>query len=116
MISIESLIEALKIIATVSIFFVWFVRYKNIKKEFQNYGFPRWFRDLIGIMKISFCIMLHSSVSETVMIGSLGISVLMLGAFFTHMRVQNSFREYVASVAMLSISSLILYYTMILNQ
>ena len=64
MISIESIVEALKIIATVSIFFVWFVRYKNIKKEFQKYGFPRWFRDLIGIMKISFCIMLSNNYSK----------------------------------------------------
>ena len=111
MISIENLVEAFKIIATVSIFFVWFVRYKNIKREFKRYGFPRWFRDMIGIMKISFCIMLHSSVNEIVMIGSLGIALLMLGAFFTHMRMKNTFREYIASVAMLSISSLILFYT-----
>ncbi len=113
MVSLENLIEALKIVATVSIFFVWFVRYKNIKKEFSNYGFPRWFRDLIGIMKISFCIMLHSNVNEIVMIGSMGIAILMMGAFFTHMRMKNTFREYIASVAMLSISGLILFYTLI---
>tara|TARA_B100000073_G_scaffold305038_1_gene274028 strand:+ start:394 stop:738 length:345 start_codon:yes stop_codon:yes gene_type:complete len=113
MVSLENLIEALKIVATVSIFFVWFVRYKNIKREFSKYGFPRWFRDLIGIMKISFCIMLHSNVNEIVMIGSMGIAILMMGAFFTHMRMKNTFREYIASVAMLSISGLILFYTLI---
>ena len=32
---ISNFIEALKIIATVSIFFVWFIRYDNIKKEFK---------------------------------------------------------------------------------
>ena len=37
----------------------------------------------------------------------------MIGAFFTHMRMKNTFREYIASVAMLAISSLILLYTFI---
>ena len=114
MISMVYIVEVFKIIATVAIFFVWFVRYKNVKAEFKRYGYPRWFRDLIGIMKISFCIMLHSSINEVVTIGSLGISVLMMGAFFTHMRMKNTFREYVASLAMLAISGLILLYTFII--
>ena len=50
--SSDTLLEILKIIATCSIIFVWFVRYKNIKIEFQKYGFPTWFRDFIGILKI----------------------------------------------------------------
>tara|TARA_B100001287_G_scaffold74690_1_gene61999 strand:+ start:409 stop:753 length:345 start_codon:yes stop_codon:yes gene_type:complete len=114
MISMVYIVEVFKIIATVAIFFVWFVRYKNVKAEFKRYGYPRWFRDLIGIMKISFCIMLHSSINEVVTIGSLGISVLMMGAFFTHMRMKNTFREYIASLAMLAISGLILLYTFII--
>ena len=109
------IIESLKIITTVSVFFVWFVRYKNIKKEFHKYGYPRWFRDLVGILKISFSIMIHSSVNAIVIIGSLGISILMVGAFFTHMRINNPFREYIASIIMLSISGAILYYTLLLT-
>ena len=58
--------------------------------------------------------MLHSSINEVVSIGSLGISVLMMGAFFTHMRMKNTFREYIASLAMLAISGLILLYTFII--
>ena len=53
---VENSIEALKIIVTVSILFVWFIRYDNIKKEFIEYGYATWFRDLIGILKISFSI------------------------------------------------------------
>ena len=33
---ISNFIEALKIIATVSIFFVWFIRYENIVQEFKK--------------------------------------------------------------------------------
>jgi len=111
------IIEALKIIITVSVFFVWFVRYENIKKEFERYGYHKWFRDLVGILKISFSIMIHSPENSIVTIGSAGISILMIGAFLTHMRMKNSFREYIASLVMLSISSMVLYFTLfVINQ
>ena len=58
-VKIEILIEALKIVAAVAVFFVWVVRYDNIKKEFERFGFPSWFRDMVGILKISFTFMLH---------------------------------------------------------
>ena len=110
--SYSYIIEAIKIIITVSVFFVWFVRYRNIKREFVKYGYPRWFRDLVGILKISFSIMLHSSINSIVVIGSLGISILMIGAFFTHMKINNPFREYIASLVMLTISTMVLYFTL----
>ena len=112
MVTIENFIEALKIIATVSIFFIWFVRYDNIKKEFKEYKFPRWFRDVVGVLKISFCVMLHSSDNEIVLIGSSGILILMSGAVITHIRMRNTFRKYIASVAMLLISAIILFDTL----
>jgi len=105
---VEIFVDILKIIATVAIFFVWFIRYENIKKEFSEYNFPSWFRDLVGILKISFMIMLHSSNVETVLIGSFGIFILMIGAVLTHIRMKNSFRKYIASVTMCIISALIL--------
>ena len=48
--SIEVFIEALKIIAAVAVYFVWVVRYENIKKEFSDYKLPEMFRDLVGIL------------------------------------------------------------------
>ena len=109
---ISNFIEALKIITTVSIFFVWFIRYDNIKKEFKEYNLPRWFRDLVGILKISFTVMLHSSSKEVVMLGSLGIVFLMVGAVITHIRMKSTFRKYIASVTMLTISLTIFYFTL----
>tara|TARA_Y100001970_G_scaffold270583_1_gene364655 strand:- start:346 stop:693 length:348 start_codon:yes stop_codon:yes gene_type:complete len=109
--SIEHIVEALKITTTVAILFVWFVRYDNIKKEFAAYGYPTWFRDLIGILKISFTTMLHSNYNEVVLIGSTGILILMTGAVITHIKVKSEFRKYIASVSMFTISSIILIYT-----
>ena len=103
-----NIVEALKIISSVAIFFVWVVRYDNIKKEFVEYNLPSWIRDLVGILKLSFATMLQFSNEEIVKIGALGISVLMFGAVVTHLRLKSNFRRYIASVAMLSISVFIL--------
>ena len=51
--------------------------------------------------------MLHSDTTEVVIIGSLGIVILMLGAVLNHIRMGSSFRIYIASVAMLVITSMI---------
>ena len=56
---IDIFVDALKIIVGVAVFFVWVVRYDNIKKEFIYYNLPNWLRDLVGILKISFAIMLQ---------------------------------------------------------
>ena len=52
------IVEILQIITASSILFVWTVRYENIIKEFQQYQLPTWLRDMVGILKISFAIML----------------------------------------------------------
>ena len=87
--SIEVLIEALKIIAAVAVYFVWVVRYDNIKKEFSDYKLPEMFRDLVGILKISFTVMLQFDDNNLIFIGSLGIVILMLGAVGTHIPVKS---------------------------
>ena len=109
--SLNNIVEALKVIASVAIFFVWVVRYDNIKKEFIEYNLPTWVRDLVGILKISFATMLQFSNEELVKIGAFGISVLMCAAVITHLRLKSDFRRYIASVAMLLISCFILYST-----
>ena len=107
-IAVENIIEALKIIAGVAVFFVWVVRYENIKKEFVHYNLPKWLRDLVGILKLSFGAMLQFSNTGIVQLGALGITILMSAAVRTHIRLKSRFREYIASVAMLAISLIIL--------
>ena len=105
---LENIVESLKIIAGVAVFFVWVVRYENIKKEFVEYKIPTWLRDLVGILKISFAAMLQFSNTGIVQLGALGITVLMSAAVITHVRLKSNFRKYIASVAMLTISLIIL--------
>jgi hypothetical protein len=106
--NVESIIDALKIIAAVAVFFVWVVRYANIKEEFEKYGFPKWFRDLIGIMKISFTIMLQSINEQIVLLGAFGIVFLMGGAILTHIKVKNPLKEMMPAITMISIGLVIL--------
>ena len=108
---INNIIEALKVISGAAIFFVWVVRYDNIKREFEEYRLPSWLRDFTGILKISFACMLQFSNNEVVVLGALGISFLMTAAVITHVRLKSNFRTYIASVVMLLMSILILYFS-----
>ena len=106
-ISTFSLIYALKALVAGSIFFVWVVRYNNIIKEFDAYGLPSWLRDLVGILKLSFTLMLFSSDSTLVIFGASAILFLMLAAIATHLRVHNPIFKMVPSVTLMTICSFI---------
>ena len=110
-VSLDILIELIKIVSSVAIFFVWVVRYENIRKEFDDYNLPTWLRDLTGILKLSFAWMLHFSDPIIVVAGSSGITLLMLSAVVTHVRLKSNFRDYIASVTMLLLSITILYFS-----
>ena len=110
--NIEVFIEALKIIAAVSVYFVWVVRYDNIKKEFSDYKLSKSFRDLVGILKISFTVMLQFEDNNLIIIGSVGIVTLMLGAVGTHIQVKNPLKLMVPALTMLSIGLIILLHAL----
>ena len=110
--SLEILIDILKIIALVSILFVWVVRYNNIQNEFEQYKLPRWVREVVGILKISFAVMLHSSIKSVIVIGSGGILLLMSAAIITHFRVKNKVYKMLPALALFSISLIILLYSL----
>lgn len=110
-VSLDILIELIKIVSSIAIFFVWVVRYENIRKEFDDYNLPTWLRDLTGILKLSFAWMLHSSDPIIVVAGASGITLLMLAAVVTHVRLKSTFRRYIASVTMLLLSITILYFS-----
>ena len=47
-------LDFFKILVPISIFYVWVPRQDNIRKEFQDYNYPDWLRDLTGIFKLTF--------------------------------------------------------------
>lgn len=107
----DTMLLALKILVATSIFFVWVVRYDNIIKEFKEYGLPEWLRDLTGILKLAFAVMLLFSVHDKALglAGSGGIAALMLAAQATHLRSGTQLFRRLPSFALLAISLFIFY-------
>ena len=109
--STTTLLLVSKIFLSVSLFFVWVVRYENIKEEFIVYNLPKWLRDLVGILKLSFSAMILYSDKYLVTIGCLGILVLMGGAIWTHFKIKNPFNKMIPAISLSFVILLILYYS-----
>ncbi len=110
--NVLTLVEILKTFVLTSVLFVWIVRYDNIVIEFKQYGLPDWLRDFVGILKISFVVMLLNGDSSIVILGSAGIVVLMLAALFTHFKIKNPVGKMVPSFVLMSFSLAILLMTL----
>jgi len=111
MITLPSAIYVLKILVVSSIFFVWVVRYSNIIEEFKVFGLPAWLRDFVGILKLSFALMLLSSDSTIILLGASGITALMLAALLTHLKVKNPFFKMLPSMSLMTICLIIIWHT-----
>jgi uncharacterized membrane protein YphA (DoxX/SURF4 family) len=105
----HSLTISLQALVATSIFFVWVVRYGNVMEEFKHYGLPDWLRDLVGILKLTFALMLLIGIERKplAVAGGLGIALLMGCAFFTHLRVRNPLFKMLPSLALLVLSIVI---------
>ena len=82
---------ALQSLVAASVLFVWVVRYANIVQEFKQYGYPDWLRDMVGILKMTFALMLLIGIERErfAVLGGIGIALLMAAALVTHVRVKN---------------------------
>ena len=108
---ISALLTICKTILSISIFFLWVVRYKNMIEEFKGYNYPYWFRDFTGILMLSFSAMIMKNKTELIILGCLGIIIQMLGALWTHYMVQNPLRKTIPAFAVLGVCIFILYFT-----
>ena len=102
-------LEILSILVFGSIIFVWGIRYNNIKDEFKHFKLPNWLRDLVGIFKFSFAIMLFNENLEVVRLGALGIAVLMIAALLTHVRLKSDASRMLPSFSLLCACNAIAY-------
>lgn len=102
---------SLQALVAASIFYVWVVRYSNVVEEFKQYRLPDWLRDLVGVLKLTFSLLLLIGIERAplALAGSLGIALLMLCAFFTHVRIKNPFVKMLPSLALLALSLFIAF-------
>ena len=75
-----------------------------IVEEFKFFRYPSWLRDMVGILKITFVVLILSSDVVLVKIGSMGIATLMVAALVTHFRVKNPFAKMLPSLTLLTLS------------
>ena len=101
-----------KVILSISLFFVWVVRYENITEEFKGYTYPYWFRDFVGILMLSFSAMILKNENELIILGCLGIIILMIGALWTHYMVKNPLQKTIPAFAVLGLCLFIVYFTL----
>ena len=102
-------LEILSILVFGSIIFVWGIRYNNIKDEFKHFQLPNWLRDIVGILKLSFAIMLFSENLKIIQIGALGIALLMIAALATHFRLKSEPFRMLPSFALMCACLSIIY-------
>ena len=107
LINISIAINVFKYFIFSAIFYVWVVKYQNIVKEFKEFQLPDWLRDIVGVFKLTFALMIISTNNKIALIGSLGISILMVAALLTHLKVKNPFYKMIPSMSLMVISSLI---------
>ncbi len=105
----HALTISLQALVAASVFFVWVVRYPNIIQEFKQYGLPDWLRDLVGILKLTFSLMLLIGIDQKpfAMAGGIGIALLMSCAFVIHLRLKNPMFKMLPSLALLIFSGVI---------
>ncbi len=99
----------LQALVAAAIFFVWVVRYDNLIQEFKQYGLPDWLRDLVGILKLTFSLLLLIGIQRAplAVAGGIGIAILMGFAFFMHLRVKNSMAKMLPCLSLLALATAI---------
>ena len=102
----HNLTIGLQALVAASIFFVWVVRYDNIVREFKAFGLPDWLRDMVGILKLTFSLLLIIGIERPVfaVVGAAGIAALMGAAIATHLRVKNPVFKMLPSLTLLLLS------------
>jgi len=102
----ENLIKLSQIIVAVSVGYVWIFRFHNVVKEFNQFGLSDLTRSLIGATKISLATLLVVGIwhSSLVLVPSILMGLLMIGAQYFHFKISNSFTKHLPSLILLILS------------
>ena len=95
----------------VSVAYVWIFRYHNVIKEFNQFGLNDLTRNFVGATKISLATMLVVGVwyPSLVLIPSVLMGLLMIGAQYFHFKINNPFIKHLPSLLLLVLCALIAF-------
>jgi hypothetical protein len=118
----ESIIIICQIIIALGIYNVWILRYskstdwrggmaKNMKEEFEVYGFPGWFVKVIGFFKLLFATFLIGGLFFPVLTkpAAAGMAILMLGAVLMHFKVKDPVKKSLPALTLLVLSLIVAF-------
>ena len=107
----ENLLNLSQIIVAVSVVYVWTFRFHNVLKEFEQFGLSDLTRNIVGATKISLATLLVAGIwyPSLVLIPSILMGLLMIGAQYFHFKISNSFIKHLPSLILLVLSSFIAY-------
>ena len=107
----ENLIKLPQIIVAISVVYVWTFRFHNVLKEFEQFGLSDLTRNIVGATKISLATLLIVGIwySSLVLIPSILMGLLMIGAQYFHFKISNPFIKHLPSLMLLVLSAFIAY-------
>ena len=107
----ESLINLSQIIVAISVLFVWTFRFHNVLKEFEQFGLSDLTRNLVGATKISLATLLLVGIwyPSLVLIPSIIMGFIMIGAQYFHFKVSNPFIKHLPSLILLILCAFVAY-------
>ena len=107
----ENLINLSQIIVAISVVYVWTFRFYNVLKEFEQFGLSDITRNIVGATKISLATLLMVGIwySSLVIIPSILMGLLMIGAQYFHLKISNPFIKRLPSLILLVLSAIITY-------
>ena len=110
----------LQVIVALGILNVWILRSgkmtpyrgseaKNLRDEFAAYGLPYWFMCVVGALKVSLAFALLAAIwiPSLAKPASIGLGVLMFGAFAMHIKVNDPIKKALPSLAVLAMCAVI---------
>jgi len=116
------LIILIKIFITLTILYVWLLKINspspfragetlNLKQEFAFYGLSKEIFYFVGTMKILFSLTLFGSLwlNQLSGLSSIGIFVLMMGAFFFHLKVGDKLYRSIPYLSLCLLSIILLF-------
>lgn len=107
----ENLIKLAQMTVAISVVYVWIFRFHNVVKEFNQFGLSDLTRNLIGATKISLATLLVVGIwhSSFVLIPSVLMGLLMIGAQYYHFKISNPFIKHLPSLILLILSASIAF-------
>jgi len=107
----ENLMNLAQLVVAISVVYVWTFRFHNVLKEFEQFGLSDLTRNIVGATKISLATLLIAGIwySSLVLIPSILMGLLMIGAQYFHFKISNPFSKHLPSLILLALSAFIAY-------